>query len=152
MLFAIYLACCFAAAATGALFMPDDWYRRLDKPRWTPPDWVFPVTWLVLYLLMAYAAARVAGRPEAAGASALWTLQLAINALWSPVFFGLRRVRSGMVVVVLLWTSVCATMLALWSVDFWAGLAFVPYLVWVSIAAALNLSILIRNGASPDPA
>ncbi len=59
-LFAIFLAACFAAGSTGGLFPPGDWYRNLSKPSWTPPDWVFPVTWTTLYLCMATAGARAA--------------------------------------------------------------------------------------------
>ena len=59
--FATYLAACFAAAATGAMFQPAGWYDGLAKPRWTPPGWVFPVVWTTLYLCMAFAAMRVSG-------------------------------------------------------------------------------------------
>ena len=58
-LFAIFLGACFAAGATGAMFPPGAWYRALNKPNWTPPDWLFPVAWTTLYLCMAAAAARV---------------------------------------------------------------------------------------------
>lgn len=145
LLFLTYLAACGGAAATGAFFLPDQWYRDLNKPRWTPPDWVFPVTWTVLYLCMAAAAARVAPLPGAAFAMALWALQMTVNALWSPVFFGLRRIRTAMVVVSGLWLSVAATMIAFALLDPLAGLLFFPYLVWVTIAAALNLSVMRRN-------
>jgi translocator protein len=144
-LFLTYLAACAAAATTGGLFMPDQWYRDLNKPRWTPPDWVFPVTWTVLYLCMATAAARVAPLPGAAQAMALWALQITFNALWTPVFFGLRRIRQGMIVVSGLWLLVAATLIAFAQHDTLAALLFVPYLVWVTIAAALNLSVLRRN-------
>jgi len=149
MLFVIFLTACFAAGTTGAVFMPGDWYKRLDKPSWTPPDWVFPLTWTTLYLLMAFAGARVAGLDGAGYALALWALQIALNTLWTPIFFGLRRLRFAMGVIVALWLAVAATMLALFQLDTWAGLAFVPYLVWVSIAAALNFSVWRRN---PDVA
>jgi tryptophan-rich sensory protein len=144
-LFFLYLAACGGAAASGSFFMPDSWYRNLDKPAWTPPDWVFPVTWTVLYLCMSAAAARVAPLPGAAVPIGLWTLQITINALWSPVFFGLKRIRQAMVVVSLLWLAVAATLLAMARVDWLAPLLMLPYLVWVTIAAALNLSVLRRN-------
>ncbi|WP_420325880.1 tryptophan-rich sensory protein TspO [Mameliella sp.] len=147
--FLIFLAACFAAGATGGMFPPGDWYRSLDKPRWTPPDWAFPVTWTTLYLLMAFAGARVALAPDNGLALAFWALQIALNTLWTPVFFGLRRMRAGLVVLSALWLAVAACLVALWQVDAWAGLAFVPYLCWVSVAWALNLSVLRRN---PDVA
>jgi len=144
-IFVIFLAACFAAGSTGGLFPPGDWYDRLKKPWWTPPNWLFPVAWSVLYVCMAAAGARAATSPDNALAMALWALQIALNGLWTPVFFGLRRMALGMIVLSALWLSVAATMLALWQVDWIAGLLFVPYLGWVSVAAALNLSVLRLN-------
>ncbi|MDJ0822597.1 MAG: TspO/MBR family protein [Paracoccaceae bacterium] len=146
-LFAIFLAACFAAGSTGGLFPPGEWYRNLSKPSWTPPDWVFPVTWTTLYICMATAGARVALADGNAIAMALWSLQIALNGLWTPVFFGLKRIRMGMVVLAALWLSVAATLVALWQVDWIAGALFVPYLVWVSIAGALNASVWRLNPA-----
>jgi tryptophan-rich sensory protein len=146
-LFLTYLAACGAAAATGALFQPGDWYRSLNKPRWTPPDWLFPVAWTVLYLSMSVAAARVAMVGDSGQALALWSVQIALNALWTPVFFGLRRLGAGLVIIFLLWLAVAATMLAFWQVDRIAGLLLAPYLLWVSIAGALNRSVWVRNPA-----
>lgn len=146
-LFFTYLAACGAAATTGAMFNPGDWYDNLSKPNWTPPNWVFPVTWTVLYLFMAGSAARVAVLPDTGQALALWSVQIAFNTLWTPVFFGLRRLRAAMVVMVGLWLSVAATMVGFFLHDIWAGLMFAPYLLWVSIAGALNYSVLQRNPA-----
>ncbi len=151
-LFFTYLAACGAAAATGAMFQPGDWYRALSKPRWTPPDWVFPVTWTVLYLCMAVAAMRIAGIDGGAAvgqALALWSVQIALNTLWTPVFFGLRRLGAGLVIISLLWLAVTATMVAFWQIDRIAGLLFAPYVVWVTIAWALNRSVYSRNPAVP---
>lgn len=143
--FAIFLAACFAAGATGALFPPGKWYEDLSKPTWTPPNWLFPVAWTTLYLLMAGAGARAAVSPDNSVAMALWALQIALNGLWTPVFFGLRRIRLGLVVLVGLWIAVFCGMIALWQVDWLAGLMFVPYLAWVSVAGALNLSVMRLN-------
>jgi len=144
-LFLIFLGACFAAGSTGGLFPPGEWYRKLNKPSWTPPDWVFPVTWTTLYICMATAGARAALVPDNGIAMALWSLQIALNGLWTPVFFGLKRLKLGLIVLSALWLSVAATMLALWQVDWIAGALFIPYLVWVSIAGALNASVLQRN-------
>lgn len=144
-LFLTFMAACGAAAATGAMIQPGPWYASLDKPAWTPPDWVFPVTWTVLYLSMSYAAMRVALVPDSGQALAFWSVQIALNTLWTPVFFGLRRMRAGLVVIVLLWLAVGATMVAFWSHDVLAGMLFAPYLLWCTIAGALNLSVLRRN-------
>lgn len=145
LLFCIFLLACIAAGATGGLFPPGEWYRNLTKPSWTPPDWVFPVTWTTLYLCMSVAGARVALSEGNAIAMALWSLQLGLNALWTPVFFGLRKIKLGMAVLVCLWVSVAASMLALWQVDTLAGLLFAPYLLWVTIAGALNWSVWQLN-------
>jgi tryptophan-rich sensory protein len=148
-LFALFLLACFGAGATGALFQPGAWYRGLSKPDWTPPDWVFPVAWTMLYICIATAGARAAMAPENGVAMALWAVQIAFNTLWTPVFFGLHRIRAGMLVLTLLWLSVAAGMVSLLQVDLIAGLLFAPYLVWVTIAGALNLSVWRLN---PDAA
>ena len=118
-LFLTFLAACGAAAATGAMFEPGAWYDDLAKPRWTPPGWVFPVTWTLLYLFMSYAAMRVAGLPDSGQALAFWAMQIAV----------------------------AATCAAFWQIDALAGALLLPYLLWVSIAFALNLSVLRRNPA-----
>lgn len=145
LIFAIFLAACFAAGSTGGLFPPGEWYARLRKPWWTPPDWLFPVAWTTLYICIAAAGARVAVSPGNGIAMALWALQIALNGLWTPVFFGLRRMRLGLIVLSALWLSVALTLVALWSVDWIAGVLFIPYLTWVSVAGMLNLSVLRLN-------
>lgn len=144
-LLALFVVSVMGSAVTGALFPPDGWYRALDKPWWTPPDWVFPVTWTLLYACMALAATRVAPLPGSEYAIAFWAIQVTFNGLWSPVFFGLKRIKAALYVVSVLWVAVAASMVALWQMDMVAGLLFVPYLLWVSIAAALNLSVMLRN-------
>ncbi len=147
LIFGVFFAACLGAGVTGGLFPPGDWYRQLKKPSWTPPDWVFPVTWMVLYVCMALAAARVAVRPDNGLAMAFWSMQIAFNALWTPVFFGLKKIRLGLVVVAVLWASVLCCLLALWQVDWIAGALFVPYLIWVTIATALNAAVWRLNPA-----
>ncbi|MDJ1017797.1 MAG: TspO/MBR family protein [Paracoccaceae bacterium] len=145
LLFIIFLAGCGAAATTGAMFDPGEWYEGLEKPPWTPAKWVFPAAWSVLYLCIAAAGARVAVLEGSAYAMAFFALQLALNTLWTPIFFGLRRMGAGMVVIVFLWLAVAATMLAFFALDWIAGALFAPYLLWVTIAAALNFSVWRRN-------
>ncbi len=143
-----FVAMCFAAAMTGAFFGPGKWYERLEKPPWTPPNWAFPVVWMILYGMIAVSGWILWTAPpgtEIALPLGLWGLQLALNAAWSPVFFGLRRLDLGMVVVSGMWVSILATIVACWPVSWLAALLLVPYLVWVTIAAALNLSVWRRN-------
>ena len=144
-LFLIFLAACFSAGATGAMFPPGEWYERLEKPFWTPPNWVFPVAWTTLYLLISIAAARAAMSDGNAVAMALCSLQFALNTLWTPVFFGLRKMRAGLVVVASLWVAVLATTIAFFSLDLIAGLMFLPYLAWVTVATALNFEVMRLN-------
>jgi tryptophan-rich sensory protein len=149
LLFCVFLIACMGAGLTGGLFPPGPWYRKLEKPWFTPPDWVFPVTWTVLYVCIAFAGARVAMLDGNGLAMALWAAQIAFNGLWTPVFFGLRKIRLGMVMVSILWLVVLCGMVALWQLDTIAGLLFVPYLLWVTIASALNAGVWRLN---PDVA
>jgi benzodiazapine receptor len=144
--FLVFLAACMGAAATGAIFSPGDWYERLNKPSWIPPNWAFPVTWTVLYILIAASATRIAAIDGAIGLPlAFWALQIVMNALWSPIFFGLHRIRAGMLVLVFLWLSVAATLWSFARIDPIAGAMIAPYLLWVTIAGALNLSVWRLN-------
>jgi benzodiazapine receptor len=152
LLFAVFLATCMAADTTGAMFEPGAWYRSLAKPRWTPPNWLFPVAWFALYICMSLAAMRIAMTPDVGLPLALWGLQIALNTLWTPIFFGLKRMGAALVVIAALWLAVAATMVAFWQADLIAGLLFLPYLAWVSVAGALNLAVWWMNRGMPQPA
>lgn len=144
-LFVIFLVAMMGAGTTGAIFPPGDWYDRLDKPGWTPPDWAFPVVWTVLYVFIAVAAARAAPLDASGYAMAAFAVQVAFNTLWTPVFFGLRKIGPALGVLAVLWLSVAATGWLFWGLDPLAGALFVPYLAWVTVAFALNLSVWRRN-------
>ena len=144
-LFFLFLAATFAAGATGGLFPTGEWYKGLNKPSWVPPNWVFPVAWTSIYLLISFAGARVAVLDGNAYAMAFWGLQIALNTLWTPVFFGLRHLRASLAVMAGLWIAVFGATITHFQLDFWAGLAFVPYLAWVTVAAALNLAMVRLN-------
>lgn len=135
------------AASTGAMFGPGAWYDTLQKPVWTPPNWLFPLAWTILYAVMIYAAYRVAQGPIelAAPALAFWAAQIVLNALWSPVFFGLRKLGAALFVLGLLWGAVLATIILFWRVDWLSGALMVPYLFWGSYAGALNARIWLDN-------
>ena len=144
-LFSIFLVACFGAGATGAAFPPGRWYETLRKPPWTPPNWAFPVAWTSIYLLISFAGARVAVMDGNGFAMAFWAAQASFSTLWTPVFFGLRRLRGSLLVMAPLWLCVLGATVSHWQMDLWAGLAFVPYLAWVTVAAALNLSVARLN-------
>lgn len=137
-----------AAASTGAIFQPGTWYEELAKPRWTPPKWLFPVAWSVLYAMIAISAWLVwRDAPFALAALPLivWVIQLALNAAWSWIFFGLRRIGLALAELVLLWLAIAATIMMFAPLSTLAALLLVPYLIWVSFAGALNLAILRLN-------
>ncbi|SFH09556.1 TspO and MBR related proteins [Palleronia marisminoris] len=150
MLFLLFLLASSGAAATGVMFKPGAWYGGLKKPGFTPPNWAFPVVWSILYVLIALAAARVAPEDHAGLAMAYFTVQIVFNTLWTPVFFGLHHMKAGLVVIGILWLAVAGTLWQFWQIDWIAGLMFVPYLVWVSVAFALNASVWWLNRHRPN--
>lgn len=145
--FGIFFAVNFVAACSGAVFRPGAWYEGLAKPAWTPPDWAFPAVWSVLYLLNAVSGWLVwqAAGVAAAGALGVYALSLILNASWSAIFFGLRRMDLGLVNVALLWLSIIAVAALFWPFSPLAAALQLPYLVWVTIASALNLTVLRMN-------
>jgi tryptophan-rich sensory protein len=144
-LFPVFLAACFAAGWTGQMFPPGDWYEGLRKPSWNPPNWLFPIAWTLLYLAIAVAAARIGIHPGNDLALAFWTLQIVLNAIWTPAFFGLQRMGMALAILGALWVAVAATTLAFIRIDPVAGGLFLPYLAWVSFAGVLNFTIWRLN-------
>ena len=145
----VYALLVTAAAATGGIYKPGDWYEGLNKPGWTPPNWAFPVVWLVLYLMIGAAGWitwRLSGFSLATG---LWLAQLALNAAWSWLFFGRKRMDLAFLDVIAMWLAIAGFIVAAWPISPTASLLFVPYLVWVTIAATLNKRMLDLN---PDAA
>lgn len=145
MTFFIFLLACAAAASTGMLFKPGQWYESLTKPGFTPPNWLFPVAWSIIYLLLAWAGYRLTLIPGSEMLLAVWAAQIALNTLWTPVFFGAHRVFAAMVILILLWLVVAAMVVMALRLDVITGLILLPYLVWLCVAAALNFSILRNN-------
>jgi benzodiazapine receptor len=146
-----FIAASFAAASTGAIFRPGEWYKQLDKPRWRPPDWLFAPVWALLYLLIAasgWLVWREAGFSGAALPLSVYALQLLLNAAWTPIFFGLHRPGLALMEISILWGSIVATIVMFRPVSAAAALLLVPYLAWVSFASALNFAIWRRNRAT----
>jgi benzodiazapine receptor len=143
-----FVGACFLAATTGAVFRPGDWYERLAKPSWRPPNWLFPPAWAVLYLTIAvsgWLVWRTSGFAGAALPLAIYLVQLVLNAAWSPIFFGLRRPDLGFFEIVMLWLSIVATIAAFHPVNAAAAWLLLPYLAWVTFAAALNFTVWRLN-------
>lgn len=136
----VFLALVFAVAGLGAQFGPDEWFAALQKPSWNPPNWVFAPVWTTLYAMMAVAAWLV-WRTGARAPLAWWLVQLALNAAWSWLFFGLHRPDLAFADILVLWLAIAATIVAFAPVSRTAALLLVPYLAWVTFATALNGAI-----------
>jgi translocator protein len=145
--FIIFLGLVAGAAFFGGQWGAKDWYRSLSKPSWTPPDWLFPIAWTLLYTFIAIAGWQVWDTPNEKRTTllALWGVQLVLNAFWSFFFFGRRDMRMALVDIIGMWLAIAAFILIAWPVNQFAALLFTPYLVWVSYAAALNANIWLRN-------
>ena len=144
---AVFVLANLCAASSGAIFRPGAWYAGLAKPPWTPPNWAFPVVWSTLFVLNAVAGWLVWQRGwTAAGLPlAVYGLSLMINASWSGIFFGLHRMALGLAIVMALWLSIASVIVLFAPVNRLAATLVAPYLVWVTIAAALNLRVLQLN-------
>lgn len=147
------IICCgvvLAVGFAGALFTnSSDWYQTLEKPAFTPPDWVFAPVWTALYLLTGVSVFLVwrKGLANAAGriAIAAFILQLVFNALWMPIFFGVKQPLIAFGDIVLLWLATAATIISFQNVSRPAAILLVPYMAWVSFAAVLNAAICVLN-------
>ena len=140
-----FIALVIAAASSGALFMPGAWYASLNKPSWTPPDWLFPIAWTVLYLMIAIAgwlAWRAGGFGQAV---IIWGIGLLLNALWSYFMFGRQDIVTALVDVTALWLATAAFIWSTWNLEPRAAYIFLPYLAWVSFAGALNFAVWQMN-------
>ncbi len=156
----ISLLICFGAAALGAIATSQSvmtWYRTLERPTWAPPDWLFGPVWTLLYAMMAVAAFLVWRRgfgvpgqipdlrPAARIALVVFGVQLALNALWSWLFFAMRSPLAGLVEIVVLWIAIAATIALFWPLSRVAAGMMVPYLAWVTFATALNGALWWMN-------
>ncbi|KGF69648.1 CrtK [Hoeflea sp. BAL378] len=134
-----------ATASSGAIFKPGEWYQQLRRPSWTPPNWAFPLVWSILYLAIGVSGWLVWEAQGLGLAMGLWLLQLVLNAAWSWLFFGRRRMDQAFVDVCALFATILAYIAAASQVSPTAALLFVPYAVWVATAATLNRSVWRLN-------
>jgi len=149
-----FLAIVFIVAVLGSLASPgmspgaEAWYVTLRKPSWTPPNALFSIVWPVLYTMMAIAAWliwRARSRRSVQRALQLFSAQLALNAIWSPVYFGLKSPGAALIVLVALVVTLVFTIRAFARIHRPAAALLAPYLAWVLFAGALNTSIWLLN-------
>lgn len=125
------------------------WYPNIDKPSWTPPNWVFPVVWTTLFAMMGIALYRVWGlgldTPGVTLALIFFGAQLVLNFLWSVCFFGLRSPGLALFEIVFLWVAIVGMIWTFGRLDWWAYPLLIPYFLWASFAAVLTANIWLRN-------
>lgn len=141
----------FIAAAIGnAVTLPNisTWYAMIDKPFFSPPNCIFGPVWTLLYLLMGvslYLVWTAQYKKVKKPAFAMFGLQLALNTLWSLVFFGLHAPWAGVGVIILLLASIIATIRLFWPISKKAAYLLFPYVAWVVFAALLNVAVALLN-------
>lgn len=129
----------------GFLTAPGEWYSGLTKAAFNPPNWLFAPVWMTLYVLIAVAGWRLFERDRAGWPMKLWWGQLALNFLWSPVFFAAHRIGAALAVILLLLAVILAFIATTWWQDRVAAWLFIPYAAWIAFASALNVSVFALN-------
>jgi translocator protein len=142
---------CQLAGFLGSLFTAPaipTWYKTLDKPFFSPPNWIFSPVWISLFILMGislFMVWRKQQQPRFKVALIFFFVQLIFNILWSAAFFGLRSPFLGLIDIVLLWAGILLTIQHFLRISKMAGLLLLPYILWVSFAVVLNFSLWILN-------
>ena len=143
----VFYLCVTVASSAGFVFpLGEDnpWYKSLIEPSFAPPSWVFAPVWTILYLLIATSAYRIVTKTVHNNDSllplavALWSLQLALNVIWTPIFSGAQNLETAFYYIIMLWIIIIAYILVSWCIDKWASVIMMPYLAWVSFASVLN--------------
>jgi benzodiazapine receptor len=148
----VSLVACQCAGIIGSIFTTPaipTWYATLEKPSFSPPNWLFAPAWITLYLLMGVAAFLIwrqgLAQKGVRAALVIFLVQLVLNALWSVVFFGLQSPLWGVVVILALWVAILLTILRFFKLSTAAGSLMLPYILWVSFAAVLNIALFMLN-------
>jgi len=144
---------CQLAGVIGSIFTASSvktWYAAINRPSFTPPNWLFGPVWLFLFLLMGISLFLAWSHPSAAPkdrkrALIIFGAQLALNTFWSYAFFGLESPLFGFIVIVILWITILMTIIRFLKISELAGWLLIPYILWVSFASVLNFVILLLN-------
>jgi tryptophan-rich sensory protein len=149
--FVIFILICFIVQIVGSLWTKETvstWYPTLAKPSWTPPDWIFGPVWSCLYIMIAISGWLIYQAEDSdkrTAALILYGAQLALNFIWSFLFFSLRSPILGLIDIILLCLLISLTIIKAWQVRPLASLLLIPYLIWVMYAASLNAGIWLLN-------
>jgi len=150
----VCLAGCIGAGMIGSIFTRDSissWYIFLQKPDFTPPNWVFAPVWFLLYILMGIAVFLVWRKGfsqfQVRESIIIFIIQLVLNAGWSYAFFGLKSPVTELIVIIPLWTAILITIVNFYHVSRTAAYLLIPYILWVSYATVLTISIYLLNPA-----
>jgi tryptophan-rich sensory protein len=131
--------------AIGILTAPGEWYAALEKPAFNPPNWIFGPVWTALYLIIAFVGWRIWKHKERGIIWPLWIVQMALNFLWSPVFFAAQNPALALVVILSLLLCLVLFVRKAWHLDRLSAVLFLPYIAWVGFASALNVAIVFLN-------
>lgn len=149
---AFALVLCLGAGFIGSLFnmgSVDTWYREINRPSFTPPDWIFGPVWTLLFIMMAVSLylvyVNVTDRKQAMKAYTVFGIQLFLNIVWSLLFFGLRSPTAAFVEIVILWAAIALNIYLFNKISKAAAALLVPYILWVTFAAVLNISFVMLN-------
>lgn len=153
MIIKLIISCviCLSAGLIGSFFSVSisSWYQSLNKPAFTPPSWLFGPVWTVLYILMGISAFLVWQKGfdnrSVKIALAIFLVQLVLNVIWTPLFFGLNSPLLALIDIVFMWLAILITIISFSSLSKTAALLLIPYILWVTFAAVLNLSIVFLN-------
>ena len=144
----IFILACQAVGIFGSIFTIKSiptWYKGLKKSWFNPPNWIFGPVWTILYLLMAISGYLLWQNNHLSLAICLFFIQLILNSVWTPLFFGAKKLGWAFVEIVLLWMAILLTIIFSWGISHWAATLLIPYLFWVFFASLLNFSIWKLN-------
>ena len=150
--FLVFYFATFVAASSALVWQVGGdtaWFANLITPSFAPPNWVFGPVWTLLYILMAVSAARLAyvrEHPHQPLVMGLWALQISLNTIWTPVFFGSYQLGTAFIYIVLLLAALAVLIIAAWRVDKTSSILLTPYFAWVGFASVLNYSYWQLNG------
>lgn len=142
---AVWILASLSAGFIGSRFPPGEWYQSLEKPAYNPPSWLFGPVWTLLYVLMGIAAWLVWREGGLSPALYVFIAQLALNALWSYLFFGINNPGLAFAEITVLWVLILLTTVLFWRIRTAAGALLLPYLSWVGFASVLNFSLWRLN-------